>query len=406
MNHTKNITAEVISIGDEITSGSIIDTNSAWLSGELADLGIRTLYHTTVGDELRPMVEVFQAAVRRSDLVLITGGIGPTEDDLTRQAVADLMRVPLIQNKDALNFIKDLFQQRNRPMPESNRIQSYFPQGSEMIPNPHGTAPGFECKPNSEITGKPEPVCILVFPGVPAEMKEMWTQTARDRILNFVRSGRKNEHYVRNLRIHTFGLGESEVESRLPHLISREHTPTVGITAGKGIISLRIRAEGVDQNEVEKQIQDTKKIVYDSIGKFIFGEDEDTLPSVVCQKLREIEKKIGVLDWGTRGFLSTHIPKDRFCGSFVFPDGYPFTKKTIEIAQKSFSAGIDPDYLMIVGPYPNEDAPDDRRDVVVGVLDSVSNQWIERSYRFGGHPSMIDHLYCFRAFNLLKQILK
>ncbi|MDO5579701.1 MAG: CinA family nicotinamide mononucleotide deamidase-related protein [Planctomycetia bacterium] len=409
MNHPEHLTAELISIGDEITSGAIVDTNSAWLSSELADLGIRTLYHSTVGDELGPMVDVFRIAAGRSDLILITGGIGPTEDDLTRQAAADLIGVPLQQDQETLNFIQELFRKRNRSMPESNRIQACFPKGAKIIPNPHGTAPGFECELNFAITGKSDPVRLLVFPGVPAEMKEMWNQTAREQVMNFIRTIRKEDHYVRNLRIHTFGLGESEVEARLPHLISREHTPTVGITAKEGIITLRIRAEGDDQEEVEAQIQETKKIIYDILGEYVFGEGEETLSSAVCKKLKAKGKKVGLLEWGTRGLMSSQIQEDCFCGSFILAKESPYFKspQIFRTALEMFNddAGK-PDYLLLIGPYPKTNTPDDERDVSIAVQDVRSHRVIERSYRFGGHPAIIDNLYCLRAFRLLNQILE
>ncbi len=136
--------AEVIAIGDEITSGQNLDTNSQWLSQRLEELGVRVLYHSTVGDELAAGVEVFRHAIARADVVLATGGLGPTADDLTRQALAEAAERPLQLDRDAMEHIRRLFASRNRPMPASNEQQAMFPAGSRVVRNPHGTAPGID----------------------------------------------------------------------------------------------------------------------------------------------------------------------------------------------------------------------------------------------------------------------
>ncbi|MCA9204209.1 MAG: competence/damage-inducible protein A, partial [Planctomycetales bacterium] len=136
--------AEVIAIGDELTSGQRLDTNSQWLSERLGELGIRVLYHTTVGDELEANVRVFRQAFDRADLIVCTGGLGPTADDLTREAIAAALGRALVQNDDALKHIQAIFARRSRAMPERNLVQALFPENSRMVPNPHGTAPGID----------------------------------------------------------------------------------------------------------------------------------------------------------------------------------------------------------------------------------------------------------------------
>ena len=224
--------AEIISIGDELTSGALVDTNSAYLSRELADPGIPVLCHTTVGDDLAALVGVFRAALSRSDLVLVTGGLGPTEDDLTRQAAAESVGVDLTQDLSAMEHIRALFEIRGRAMPSSNEIQSFFPRGARVIGNPHGTAPGFELEVcRGEAVPGSGRAKMLVFPGVPAELREMWECSGRRLSLNwqYELTGKRYTTVTRVLR--TFGAGESDVESRLPHLIARDRDPRVGITA-------------------------------------------------------------------------------------------------------------------------------------------------------------------------------
>ncbi|MDZ7617995.1 MAG: competence/damage-inducible protein A [Patescibacteria group bacterium] len=163
--------AEIVSIGDEITSGRLLDTNSQWLSRRLADLGIRVLFHTSVGDNLEACAAVFRHAIARADLVIVTGGLGPTADDLTREALAEATGRALVLNEGALEHVRRLFARRNRPMPASNEKQALFPEGSRVIRNPNGTAPGIDL--TVACPGR-NAARILALPGVPAEVDEMW----------------------------------------------------------------------------------------------------------------------------------------------------------------------------------------------------------------------------------------
>ena len=136
--------AEILAIGDEITGGQLLDTNSQWLSQRLGELGVRVLYHSTVGDELQPCIDVFRRAIQRADIVISTGGLGPTADDLTREALAAATDRPLVMVPEALEHIRQLFARRKREMPKSNELQAFFPEGSRVVPNPNGTAPGID----------------------------------------------------------------------------------------------------------------------------------------------------------------------------------------------------------------------------------------------------------------------
>src|SRR5688500_1545286 len=164
--------AEIISIGDELTTGQRLDTNSQWLAERLLEIGVPVAFHTTVGDTLADNVLVFRQACERAEIVVATGGLGPTADDLTRHALAELAGVLLVQDDESLQHIKDLFSRRKREMPPANVIQAQFPQGATPIPNRHGTAPGIDLVV-PRASGKRARVFCL--PGVPAEMKEMWT---------------------------------------------------------------------------------------------------------------------------------------------------------------------------------------------------------------------------------------
>ncbi len=167
--------AEIISIGDELTSGQRLDTNSQWLSQQLSDLGVRVLFHSTVGDDLDANINVFQTAANRADIVVSTGGFGPTADDLTGFRWPNLSIVHWSFVRMRCKHIEQMFARREEPMPERNRDQAFFPQTSRIIPNPHGTAPGIDLTVNG---------CrFFALPGVPAEMVQMWSESVRKRLI-------------------------------------------------------------------------------------------------------------------------------------------------------------------------------------------------------------------------------
>src|SRR5579863_9896996 len=203
--------AEIISIGSELTTGAKLDTNSQWLSIELAAIGIPVQFHTTVADNRAANLAVLKNAVERADVVLITGGLGPTLDDLTREVLAELIGVELVLHEPSLQIIREMFARRKRDMPERNVVQAMFPQGSEVIPNPRGTAPGVWMEVPRENL---EPCRIAAMPGVPSEMKGMFTQFVLPRL----QTGQAGALIIRRARINCFGLGESHAEEMLKDL--------------------------------------------------------------------------------------------------------------------------------------------------------------------------------------------
>jgi nicotinamide-nucleotide amidase len=286
--------AEVISIGDELTSGERLDTNSQWLSQRLAGLGIRTLFHTTVADDLTSNQAVFANACRRADVVISTGGLGPTADDLTRQSLAQLLDVDLVQDDASLRHIEERFSRRDRPMPESNRIQAMFPAGTRPIPNPHGTAPG--------IHGQRDRANFFCLPGVPAEMREMWNETVEASLVEMLGAQRR---VIRNRRLKCFGVGESDLERMLPDLIRRGREPTVGITVSQATITLRITAHGADDEECQCLIAPTEATIRECLGNLVFGEEDDELHHVVHRELRRRNHTMAIVECGTHGLLAS-----------------------------------------------------------------------------------------------------
>ncbi|MEN6449283.1 MAG: CinA family nicotinamide mononucleotide deamidase-related protein [Thermoguttaceae bacterium] len=310
--------AEIIAIGDEITSGQTLDTNSQWLSQRLSELGVRTLYHTTVGDELSPCVEVFRQAIARANLVVATGGLGPTADDLTRQALAEATGRELQLEPQALEHVRSIFARLGRQMPPQNEIQAFFPAGSRVVPNPHGTAPGIDLE-------TPRDGRIFCLPGVPAEMVEMWRETVAPAIVEMLGPARR---VIRYRRIHCFGAGESQVESMLPDMIRRGRRPTVGITASKATVTLRIAAEGATEAECLAAIEPTETTIRQCLGKLVFGEEDDQLQDAVARLLDVRAETLATADCITSGLLSHWLSAAKtsshvYRGGLVLTDAEP-----------------------------------------------------------------------------------
>ncbi len=289
--------AEIIAIGDELTTGQRLDTNSQWLSQQLTEMGFHVAFHTTVADELADNVTAFRAAFERADVVIATGGLGPTADDLTREAIAAATETKLVRDAASLAYIENLFASRGREMPERNQVQADFPEGAQPVPNPHGTAPGIEM---SVPRVQREPCNVFALPGVPAEMHEMWEVTVAPKLLDL----RPEPRVIRHRRIKCFGIGESALEAMLPDLIRRDREPRVGITVSDATITLRITAAAVDETTCFASMDPTIATIRESLGDLVFGEEDDELEHTVLQLLGQQDLNLSVAEWATEGLVA------------------------------------------------------------------------------------------------------
>jgi nicotinamide-nucleotide amidase len=286
---------EIISIGSELTSGQNLDTNSQWLSRRLAEIGIPVGWHTTIADDLDANLEAFQIATRRARLVLATGGLGPTQDDLTREVLARVAGVELIEHAESLAQIQEMFRRRNRTMPERNRVQALFPAGAEPIPNDRGTAPGVWMRLGD---------CTLAaMPGVPSEMFHMFEQHVRPRLLSLGLGG----GVLVQRKINTFGAGESAVEEKLFDVTRRGHVPEVGITVGDATISLRILARAANPAEAQAQIVPVERTIRERLGELVFGVDEEDLQDAVIALLGGKRQSLSVAEGVTGGLVGERL---------------------------------------------------------------------------------------------------
>jgi nicotinamide-nucleotide amidase len=325
--------AEIISIGTELTTGQNLDTNSQWLSRELAALGIPVHFHTTLADDLEENVAAFAIARDRADLVLITGGLGPTQDDLTREALAQLAGVELVFHEPSWQHIRELFARRARAVPERNRVQAMFPAGSEPIRNMMGTAPGIwmlagRASDGPIIESRPPPArpansMFIAMPGVPTELYAMYQCEVKPRLQQW--AGATGVMIER--KINCFGAGESAVEEKLYDLTRRDHVPQVGITVNDATISLRILAHAADSEAAERLIQPVERTIRDRLGDLVFGVGEEELQHAVAHLLQERKQTLAVAESITGGLIAhrlTQIPgiSAHFRGGLVaYDDG-------------------------------------------------------------------------------------
>jgi nicotinamide-nucleotide amidase len=291
--------AIVLSIGDELVLGQTVDTNSAWLSNELASIGWSVLAHVTVGDSLTEISGAIAAASTRGDALVVTGGLGPTKDDLTRDALAQVLGVPLEMNADWLSRMEAMFRLRKRTMSESNRIQAMIPRGAKMIENTAGTAAGIDATLGS---------CrIFVMPGVPAEMRTMFQRSVIPHL-----SAKSQDGVILTRTLHTFGQGESVVGEMLRNLMDRSRNPTVGTTVSEGVVSVRIVSRANTQREAEENLAHTIAQCVAVLGDLIYGAQDQTLPSVLAELLTKDQiRTVATAESCTGGLLAkmlTDIP--------------------------------------------------------------------------------------------------
>jgi nicotinamide-nucleotide amidase len=292
---------EILAIGTELLLGQIVDTNSAWIGEQFAASGIDSFEHRAIGDNQARIVAALRDQLERSDAVLICGGLGPTQDDLTRDAIAELMGVPLVRHDELAETIAQMFRARVRDMPQNNLRQADIPEGGEAIPNPIGTAPGLRCELGG---GK----IVYAVPGVPYEMKQMVTDHVIPDLLR--RSGEAAA--IVSLSLKTWGTSESAlaemVAHRLDALDAQGGNPTIAFLA-RGIEGLVVRVTGKAATEAEARalVELEEKELRLILGDLVFGVDDETMEYAVLERLRGRGWTLGVAESLTGGLIGARI---------------------------------------------------------------------------------------------------
>lgn len=300
--------ADILSIGTELLLGEVVDSNSTYLASLLPPLGVDLQQVSVVGDELPRLVEVLQQAMRRSDLVVTTGGLGPTEDDLTREAIARLLNEELYVEPEIVEKIRRMFAAMNREMPPGNIKQAMLIPSARTLPNPRGTAPGWWVEKGEKL--------IVAMPGPPGEMKRMWEMEVVPRI-----KGRLRTDTMQLRTLKSYGLSEAEVDQLVSPLFTSGN-PTVGIYAKPDGIHVRIIVRAVKPDQAQRMTAEAERRVREILGDRIWGSDEDTLEAVTGRLLVQRGLSIATMESCTGGLLGsalTDVPGSSayFKGGFI-----------------------------------------------------------------------------------------
>lgn len=283
-------TAEILTIGTELLLGEIADTNSQYLARQLRDAGIDIYWTTTVGDNLERIAEGVQRAVERSDILICTGGLGPTIDDMTREGIANAVGVELELREDLWKKIQERFASFGRRASENNKRQAYLPAGAMALENVAGTAPGFALEHRGTV--------IISLPGVPGEMMHIWEKKALPFILERYGQGA----VIRSRVLHSAGIGESLIDERIADLEELAN-PSVGLAAHSGSVDVRLTAKADSEAEAEHMLDELEAQVRERLGDWIYGVDEDTLPGTILEILAEQGWSLAVVEAGFDGRL-------------------------------------------------------------------------------------------------------
>lgn len=318
--------ASIVSIGNEVLSGRTVDTNAAHLGWQLRRVGVPVVSAHTVGDRREAIVRALELAAGEADVIVTTGGLGPTDDDLTRQAFADYLGVALEVRDELLSSIRALFERRGVPMPAKNEIQACVPKGAEVIDNSWGTAPG--------IAAEREGKLLFALPGVPREMEKMLEASVLPRLRAL---GQGQTVGVR--RLHCYGAGESTIAEMLGNAMDRGRNPLVNCTAHLGVITLEIVASAASGGEAMEMLERQEGALRAALGELVFGVDGQTLGEVVGQKLARAGQTLAVAESCTGGLVAkliTDVPG----ASEYFTRGWTTYSNEAKVAELGVSSSL------------------------------------------------------------------
>ena len=319
----KTTRASIVSIGNELLSGSSVDTNSAYLSEKLLSIGIPTVAGYTVRDDCEAVAKALRAASEQADIVLTTGGLGPTDDDITRQAISKFCTRQLKLNESLVEQIEQFFARRGKEMPQLNRVQAYLPDGAEALNNEVGTAPGIMLVDGEKM--------LFAMPGVPIVMKLMFEQSVLPRLTEL--DGRE---VVAIRKLKCFGMGESSIAELLGDRMQRGRNPLVNTTVRDGVITLHITAAAKDQKQAGEMAKREQEELTGILGDVVFATEDITLAQAVGAKLTKLKKTVAVAESCTGGLvgkLLTDVPGSSnyfICGWVVYSNTAKITELGVE----------------------------------------------------------------------------
>lgn len=282
---------EIIAVGTEILLGDILNTNAQYLSQEISALGINMFHQCVVGDNEKRMFDTIKTAYDRSDIIIITGGLGPTDDDITKETVAKVLDVELVFHQESYDRLVEFF--KHRFMSPTNKKQAYVLDGATVLKNNHGTAPGCLYENNGKI--------VVILPGPPYEMQPMFEDFVKPHLMKLT------GEVIKSKFVRVFGLGESNAAYMLKELIDNQSNPTIAPYAKKTESFFRITAKASNESEADKMLQSTSEEIYKILGDAVYGENEDSLQSVLVALLKENNLKISFAESCTAGLIASKI---------------------------------------------------------------------------------------------------
>ncbi|MFP3918151.1 competence/damage-inducible protein A [Lysinibacillus telephonicus] len=287
--------AEIIAVGSELLLGQIANTNAKFISTQLSELGINVFYHTAVGDNAGRLKDVIEIAESRSDLIIFSGGLGPTKDDLTKETIANHLGVPLVFDNVALTYIEEYFAQRGREMTENNRKQALVLEGSKVLANHHGMAPGMILEQNGRT--------YILLPGPPKEIEPMFQFEVKPKLAALLNDGGVIVSHV----LRFYGIGEAELEVQVQDILDNQSNPTVAPLASDGEVTLRITAKANSENEAWDLIKAKEGEILNIVGEYHYGNNDDSLASKTVEMLLHNKLTISAAESLTAGLFQSEL---------------------------------------------------------------------------------------------------
>ncbi len=404
--------AEILAVGTELLMGQISNTNAQYLSKRLNEVGIGVYYHSVVGDNPLRLKESLKLALSRADVIITTGGLGPTQDDLTKETIAEAMGRRLILHEETYQGIKAFFEKLNRRMADSNGKQAYLPENSLIIPNPNGTAPGCIIENDNKI--------VVMFPGPPKEMIPMFEETV------YPYFEQKTGQTISSRMLKVFGIGESEMELRIIDLIKAQNNPTIAPYVGTGEVIIRVSAHGKDKEEAQQLMGPVIENIHERLGNFLYSDCGESMEEVVVALLKKGGISLSVAESCTGGMLASSLISVPGV-SEVFDRGFitysneakmqelGVSQETIErygavsretaeemvsrlVKRTGTRAGIA--ITGIAGP---EGGTKDKPTGLVYLAVSLDGNITSQEVRLAGDRERVRHVACLNALNLLRK---